>query len=83
MNPPTIQNPPPQSLELAPFNIKVVLAAPGFVSSTIHANTVSHGHVFVDRKGPYAPIADRLNRCMLAGGGMDTGCGRLGCCCCC
>jgi hypothetical protein len=44
-------------------------------SQSINANTVQANAVFVDRKGPYGPIADRLTqpKSMVAIAPMDAG----------
>ncbi|GBF92747.1 hypothetical protein Rsub_05116 [Raphidocelis subcapitata] len=46
--------------ELAPFNVHVVHAAPGFVKTEIFEKGAAAGRILVDRAGPYAPAAAEI-----------------------
>ncbi|GBF98305.1 hypothetical protein Rsub_10968 [Raphidocelis subcapitata] len=61
-------------IELAPFGVSVVLAAPGFVQSSIYDNTRAAGGVHVDAAGPFAALAGAMTGSLLKEhGAMDAG----------
>lgn len=52
-------------VELRPFNVKVMVAAPGFVKTEIYNK--SAGRRFLNPDGPYGPIAKDLDVDLIAG----------------